>query len=103
METIGPDRGVAWHVLGAVLRTLSDRLPLGLAAHLGAQLPLLVRGTYYDQFQPGHDMERVATEDEFLARVKSEFGGIGRSTSDWQRKAFSRCLLAMCLPGWRRK
>jgi uncharacterized protein (DUF2267 family) len=76
MEAVGPDRGVAWHVLGAVLRTLRDRLPLGLAAHLGAQLPLLVRGTYYDQFQPGHDVGRVASEDEFLARVNSEFGGI---------------------------
>jgi uncharacterized protein (DUF2267 family) len=76
MEAIGPDRGVAWHVLGAVLRTLRDRLPPGLAAHLGAQLPLLVRGTYYDQFRPGHDTERVSTENEFLARVTSEFGGI---------------------------
>jgi uncharacterized protein (DUF2267 family) len=76
MEVVGPDRGVAWHVLGAVLSTLRDRLPLRLAAHLGAQLPLLVRGTYYDQFQPGHDMERVSTEDEFLARVAREFGGI---------------------------
>ena len=76
MEAVGPDRGVAWHVLGAVLRTLRDRLPLGLAAHLGAQLPLLVRGTYYDQFQPGHEAERLTTADEFLARVSSEFGGI---------------------------
>ncbi len=76
MEVVGPDRGVAWHVLGAVLRALRDRLPLGLTAHLGAQLPLLVRGTYYDQFQPGHDTERVNTEDEFLARVTAEFGGI---------------------------
>jgi Uncharacterized conserved protein (DUF2267) len=41
MEVIGPDRQVAWHTLGAVLRPLRDRLPLGLAAHLGSQLPLL--------------------------------------------------------------
>jgi len=45
MDVIGPDRQVAWHALGAVLRTLRDRLPLGLAAHLGSQLPLLVRGS----------------------------------------------------------
>jgi uncharacterized protein (DUF2267 family) len=44
MEDIGPQRNVAWHVLGAVLRPLRDRLPLELAAHLGAQLPVLVRG-----------------------------------------------------------
>ena len=76
METVGPDRKVAWHVLGAVLRTLRDRLPLGLAAHLGAQLPLLVRGAYYDQFHVGQNPERLDTEDEFLTHVTGEFGGI---------------------------
>jgi uncharacterized protein (DUF2267 family) len=32
------------HMLGAVLRAIRDRVPLGLALHLGSQLPLLVRG-----------------------------------------------------------
>ena len=48
METLPRDRKLAWHVLAAVLRTIRDRVPINLAAHLGAQLPLLVRGTYYD-------------------------------------------------------
>jgi len=52
MLVIGPDRQVALHVLGAVLRAIRDRVPLGLAVHLGSQLPLLVRGVYYDQW-PG--------------------------------------------------
>ena len=53
MEKLGPDRQVAWHVLSAVLHALRDRLQIGLAVHLGAQLPLLVRGLYYDQWHPG--------------------------------------------------
>ena len=52
METLGPDRKIAWHALGAVLRALRDQLTLGLTAHFGAQLPLLVRGLYYDQWRP---------------------------------------------------
>src|SRR5207247_10739936 len=52
MATLGPDRQVAWHVLGAVLHALRDRLQIGLAVHLGAQLPLLVRGLYYAQWNP---------------------------------------------------
>jgi uncharacterized protein (DUF2267 family) len=44
MEEMGPDRQLAWRILGAVLRALRDRLPPDLAAHLSAQLPLLVRG-----------------------------------------------------------
>jgi len=49
---LGPDRQVAWKVLSIVLHKLRDRMPVGLSAHLSAELPLLVRGIYYDQFEP---------------------------------------------------
>lgn len=52
MDDLGPDRQFAWHVLGVVLRALRDRLPAELGANLGAELPLLIRGAYYDQYQP---------------------------------------------------
>jgi uncharacterized protein (DUF2267 family) len=68
-EAIGPDRQIAWHVLGAVLRATRDRLPADLAAHLGSQLPLLVRGLYYDQFRPSELPNRLRSLDEFLERV----------------------------------
>jgi uncharacterized protein (DUF2267 family) len=50
MAELGPDRQRAYHALRAVLHALRDRWPLNLAAHLGAQLPLLVRGIYYDNW-----------------------------------------------------
>src|SRR5947199_2623978 len=46
-QTLGPDRKLAWKVLSIVLHKLRDRIPVDLSAHLGAELPLLVRGTYY--------------------------------------------------------
>ena len=46
------NRQVAWKVLSVVLHKLRDRLPMELSAHLSAELPLLVRGVYYDQFEP---------------------------------------------------
>lgn len=76
MEAIGPDRKVAWHVLGATLRTLRDRLVLGLAAHLGSQLPLLVRGLYYDQWSPSAKPSDLHSADEFLAEVQRSLGDI---------------------------
>jgi uncharacterized protein (DUF2267 family) len=91
METVGPDRNVAWHVLGAVLRTLRDRLPPELAAHLASQLPLLVRGTYYEQYRPGHAPERIHTEQDFLSHVASGMTGIRPVNS---RKA-ARSVLAV--------
>ena len=69
MADIGPDRQVAWKGLSVVLRKLRDRLPVELSAHLGAQLPLLVRGAYYDQFEPAKQPTRCDTIDEFCAEV----------------------------------
>ncbi|HTK79474.1 MAG TPA: DUF2267 domain-containing protein [Rhizomicrobium sp.] len=71
-ETIGPDGHVAWHVLSAVLRTLRDRMPLDLAAHLGSQLPLLVRGAYYDQWVPSRQPDRGRSLDDFLHSVSEK-------------------------------
>jgi uncharacterized protein (DUF2267 family) len=69
MEWIGPDRQVAWKVLSTVLHKLRDRLPVEAAAHLGAQLPLLVRGVYYDQFAPARQPGTCRTREEFVAEV----------------------------------
>jgi uncharacterized protein (DUF2267 family) len=75
-STVGPDRQIAWHVLGAVLRTLRDRLTIGLAAHLGAQLPLIVHGLYYDEFQPAQLPATQRSADEFLGQVSRGLTGI---------------------------
>lgn len=70
MEDHGGDRQVAWHILGAVLHALRDRLPPDLSAHLGAELPLLVRGLYYDQYQPSNQPNVTRSLDAFLERVQ---------------------------------
>jgi uncharacterized protein (DUF2267 family) len=69
MSELGPDRQVAWKVLSTVLHKLRDRLPLGLAVHLGSQLPLLIRGVYYDQFEPGKLPTECDSREEFVAQV----------------------------------
>jgi uncharacterized protein (DUF2267 family) len=68
MERLGPDRQLAWKALSTVLHKLRDRLPVEEAAHLGAQLPLLVRGVYYDQYQPARQPVRCSRK-EFVAEV----------------------------------
>jgi uncharacterized protein (DUF2267 family) len=69
MAAIGPDRKVAWKVLSTVLHKLRDRTPVDLAAHLGSQLPLLVRGVYYDQFQPARQPTACRSYEEFCDEV----------------------------------
>ena len=69
MDEIGPDRQVAWKVLTVVLHRLRNRLPVDLSAHLGSQLPLLVRGVYYDQFQPARQPSDCRNLEEFVEEV----------------------------------
>lgn len=75
-EQIGPDRHVAWRVLSAVLHRLRDRLPVDLSAHLGSQLPLLVRGSYYDQFEPSKQPSECSTPEQFTAEVSEDLADI---------------------------
>ena len=74
MEAIGPDRRVAWKVLSVVLHKLRDRVPVELAAHLGAELPLLVRGVYYDQFEPAKQPTACRNFQEFADEVAEWLG-----------------------------
>jgi uncharacterized protein (DUF2267 family) len=71
---IGTDRRSAWHVLGVVLRTLRDRLPADDAAHLAAQLPLVIRGTYYEQYRPAIQPDVLRSREEFVGRVAAGLG-----------------------------
>src|ERR671924_343404 len=71
-EEVGPDRQIAWHVLGVGLRALRDRLQPELAAHLAAELPLLVRGAYYDRYRPSEQPRLTRSREEFVKGVEAE-------------------------------
>src|SRR5258706_13985607 len=72
---IGPDKHLAWHVLGAVLRSIRDELLIGQSAHLAAQLPLLVRGAFFDQYRPAAQPVAERSQEDFIARIREELAG----------------------------
>jgi len=75
MREIGSeDHHLAYLVLRGTLQVLRDRLPLEETAHLGAQLPMLVRGFYYEGWHPARDVSRMH-RDEFLERVQQQLAG----------------------------
>lgn len=76
MADLGPDRKLAYRVLRAVLHALRDRLTVEEAAQASAQLPLLVRGIFYDGWHPAGKPDRIRSEEEFFDRVAAELGGI---------------------------
>ncbi len=65
-------RNQSYAALRAVLHTLRDRLPIEEAAQLGAQLPMLVRGMYYEGWNPSQVPIKV-NKEEFLQLIRQEF------------------------------
>jgi uncharacterized protein (DUF2267 family) len=71
MGWIDPHR--AYHALRAVLHALRDRLTVDAAAALAAQLPLLVRGLFYEGWHPAGKPLKERKKEEFLAHVVEAF------------------------------
>lgn len=74
MKRLGrDDRHRAYLALRAVLHALRDRLPPELAVHLGAQLPMLVRGFYYEGWRMAATPHRERHKEALLEPVRQAF------------------------------
>ena len=63
------DRERAYPVLIATLHALRDSLGRNEAVYLGAQLPALLRGLYYEGWHPGRRMA-AKSRDAFFNRIR---------------------------------
>ena len=61
----------AYKALRAVLQTLRDRLPVDDAAHFSAQLPMLIRGLFFDGWRPA-DVPVKFSREEFLKAISAK-------------------------------
>lgn len=67
-----PERQHAYSGMRAVLHALRDRLTADQAVHLGAELPTLVRGIYYEGWHLASNPSGERQLQPFLDRVQNQ-------------------------------
>lgn len=63
----------SFRLLRTVLQAVRDWLPVNEAAALGAQLPELLRGVYYEHWRPATTPVKQRSKADFIARVDAAF------------------------------
>jgi uncharacterized protein (DUF2267 family) len=73
------DEQLAYKGLRAFLITLRDRLTTDESADLAAQLPLLLRGLYFEGYKPSRQPDTYRESEDFLQRLE-EFADLSGDT-----------------------
>jgi uncharacterized protein (DUF2267 family) len=92
------DEAAAYSVLRSVLHRLRDRLTLEEAVDLGAQLPLIVRGVYYDGWRPHRVPHKIRSKEKFLDALTEELLPYSYPV-DWAVRHVFALLARHCDPG----
>ena len=66
------DERAPYSVLRSVLHQLRDRLTPEEAVDLGAQLPLIVRGLYFEGWRPYRVPRKIRSKQKFLDELSKE-------------------------------
>lgn len=93
------DRQYAYRALRAVLHTLRDRLTVDVAAKLAAQLPTLIRGIYYEDWDPSRTPLPIHEVEAFLDHVVAEGRMAGETEASLAVTAVTRVLREHVTPG----
>jgi uncharacterized protein (DUF2267 family) len=89
METLDcGDRHEAYLALRATLHALRDRLTIEEVAQFAAQLPMLIRGFYYEGWDPTGKPLKERHKNDFLIRINEELRPNGIDAEEAARAVF---------------
>lgn len=100
MDELGLDnKQRTYRVLRATLHALRDRLTAHEAVQLGAQLPMLIRGIYYEGWHLQDAAPTERTKREFLSHVSAELRGGPTLDAERAVQAVFKLLARKIAPG----
>lgn len=67
------DKGRAYHLLRSVLHTTRDFLSIEEVADLSAQLPIVIRGVFFEEWDPATAPVWKRKKQDFVAQIAREF------------------------------
>ncbi len=80
------DKKQAYAALKAILHSLRDRLSVNEAVDLGSQLPMLVRGFYYEGWKPAKVPVKMNKSEFFLLVIDKLGQPFGTTVEDLIRR-----------------
>jgi len=92
MDLAWQDEHKAYLALRSVLHALRDRLTVEETAQLAAQLPMLVRGLYYEGWNPTGKPIKERHQEQFLAHIREHFTNDERIVPEQLVRAVFRLL-----------
>lgn len=66
------DENMVYIAFRAVIQTLRDRLPVEEAIELADELPMVMKGLYYEGYTPKHKPEKIKNRTEFFQKVQQK-------------------------------
>lgn len=74
-----------YNLLRAVLHALREQLTVNEAAHFSAQLPLILRGTFYEGWNPQTSLAKSSKKDDFLNTIKNKINPTGMPNFEFEK------------------
>jgi uncharacterized protein (DUF2267 family) len=76
LQTVAQELGTedlnkAGRIFRAVLQSIRDRLPVNDAIHFAAQLPVIWKGIYFDQYDPDKVPVRIRSAQEWIDYIRN--------------------------------
>ena len=83
------DENMVYIAFRSVIQTLRDRLPVEEAVDLGDELPMVMKGMYYEGYSASGKPEKIKNREEFFSKVQEKSSNKPIKTEEATSAVFS--------------